>query len=73
MWQPGKVLDKINTNHTYPDVMNYRAPLETNKEEDDTGSEHINSIITFDETKTKETLEKVGNRWTRKAEKRKEK
>jgi hypothetical protein len=67
------VLDKINTNHTYLDVMNYWAPLETIKEEDDTGPEHINSITTFNKMKIKETLERVGNKWTRRAEKRKEK
>ncbi len=72
-WQPGKVLYKIDTNHTYPDVMNYWAPLETIEEEDDTEPEHINSITTFNEMKTKVTPEKVGNKWTRRTEKRKEK
>ncbi len=53
--------------------MYYWAPLETIKEEDNTGPEHINSITTFDKMKTKETLEKVGNKWMKRAENRKEK
>jgi hypothetical protein len=64
VWQPGKVLNK-NTNHTYPDVMNYWAPLETIKEEDDTEPEHINSITTFNKIKTKLTQDKLVNKWTR--------
>ncbi len=44
-------MDKINTNHIYPEVTNYWAQLETIKEEEDTGPEHINSITTFDMTK----------------------
>ncbi len=53
--------------------MYYWAPLETIEEEDDTGPKHINSITAFDETKINETLEKVRNKWTKIAEKRKEK
>ncbi len=53
--------------------MNYWAPLETIKEEDNTELEHINSITTFNEMETRVTPEKVGNKWTRRTEKRKEK
>jgi hypothetical protein len=73
MWQPGKVLDKINTNHTYPDATNYWAPLDTIQEDDDTGKEeHINSISTGRE-KIQQTLERAGNKWTRRLEAQKEK
>jgi hypothetical protein len=48
--------------------MNYWAPLETIEEEDNTEQEHINSITTFNEMKTKVTPEKVGNKWTRRTE-----
>ncbi len=45
--------------------MNYWAPLETIKEEDDTEPEHINSITTFNKIKTKLTQDKLVNKWTR--------
>jgi hypothetical protein len=62
-------LDKINANHTYPDVTNYWTPLETVEEEDDTGQENINNI----EMKIQETTKRTGNKWTRRAKERKEK
>ncbi len=65
-WQPGKVLDKIKANHTYPDVTNYWAPLYTIQEDDNTGEEEqINSINTPSKKKIQETLERAGNKWTR--------
>ncbi len=42
--------------------MNYWAPLETIREEDDTEQEHINSITTFNKMKTKVTPKRVGNK-----------
>ena len=63
------MLDKINANHTYPDVTNYWTPLETIEEEDDTEQEHINNI----EMKIQETTKRTGNKWTRRAEERKKK
>jgi hypothetical protein len=64
-WQPRKVLDKINTNHTFPNATNYSASLDTIQEDDNTGhEEHINSISTSGEKKIQETLERAGNKWT---------
>jgi len=61
------VLDKIKTNHTYPEVTNYWTPLEiTNEEEDD---EEIN-YTTQKEPDIQE--QKQGNKWTRRLEIRRE-
>ena len=58
-WQPGKVLDKIKTNHTYPEVMNYWTPLDIiNKEDDD----EINNTT---QMKPEIHEQKQGNKWTR--------
>jgi hypothetical protein len=57
--QPGKVLDKIKTNHTYPEVTNYWTPLDIINEEDE---EEINSTS----QKAPEIQEQQqGNKWTR--------
>jgi hypothetical protein len=41
-WQPGKVLtNKIDTNHTYLESMNYLAPLDDNNKEQE--EEEINN------------------------------
>jgi hypothetical protein len=72
--QPRKVLDKINTNHTYLDATNYWTPLVTVQEEDKTGEEKtINSISIVGKKKIQETLKSTGNKWTRRLERQKEK
>jgi hypothetical protein len=72
-WQPGKVLDKINTTHIYLDNINYWAPPDTIEEEDNTEEESINNTNTSKERKTQETIKRTGNKWTRRSEGRKEK
>ncbi len=67
------MLDKINTTHIYLDNMNYWAPLDTIKEEDDTEEESINNTSTSKEKKTQETIKRTGNKWIRRSEGRKEK
>jgi hypothetical protein len=63
-WQLGKVLDKIKANHTYPEVMNYWAQLDTINKEEET-DEMINSTT----HKAPATRIKLGNKWTRRLEK----
>jgi hypothetical protein len=45
MWKPGKVLDKINNNHTCPEVTNYWTPLDTIEEEDEENKEEIYNTV----------------------------
>jgi hypothetical protein len=67
------VLDKINTTNIYLDNMNYWAPLDTIKEENNTEEERINNTSTTNENKTQETIKRTGNKWMRRSEGRKEK
>jgi hypothetical protein len=67
------VLDKINTTHIYLDNMNYWAPLDTIKEENDTEEDSIINTSTSNEKKTQETIKRIGNKWMRRSEGRKEK
>ncbi len=55
-------MDKINTTHIYLDNMNYWAPLDTIKEEDDKEEESINNTSTSNEKKTQETIKRTGNK-----------
>ncbi len=67
------MLDKINTTNIYLDNMNYWAPLDTIKEENNTEEERINNTSTTNENKTQETIKRTGNKWMRRSEGRKEK
>ena len=53
------MLDKIKTNHTYPEVTNYWTPLDIINEEDD---DEINNTT---QTKPEIQEQKQGNKWTR--------
>jgi hypothetical protein len=66
MWHPGKVLNKIKVQQTYPVVTNYWAPLETIEEKDDTEEEKINSTV--ENTPKAQTIS--GNKLTRRLERR---
>ncbi len=58
-WQPGKVLDKIKINHTYPEATNYWTPaLDTINEEDE---EEINNTS----QKAPEIQNQQGYKWMR--------
>ena len=68
IWQPGKVLNKIKANNTYPEVRNYKAPLTTIEEEEE-AEETINNTT----QKAPTTQKKQGNKWTRRQERRQNK
>ena len=59
-------MDKIKSNHTYPEVTNYWTPLDIINEEDE---DEINNTI---QEKPDIQERKQGNKWTRRLEIRKE-
>jgi hypothetical protein len=68
-WQPGKVLNKTTTSHTYPTVNNYWTPLQTNKNKDEEEHEEQNHMINSTQMKIND---KESNKWTRRLAKQKE-